>query len=148
MPPYSLGYHHPGSVRAGRIRLASSPVSTVLCCRIGAAPYCQVVPCLHAALLCCNGPRPHDLPEMAWTRDAVLYCFRPCVDSPFQPQWGSILLLVRALPQYSTPLFYWASCFVSLAMWLSHLPGVYLVCQMDRQIDGSIGRWIDREIGR
>ena len=29
--------------------------------------------------------------------DSVLYCFRPSVDNPSKPQWGSILLLVRAL---------------------------------------------------
>ena len=33
-----------------------------------------------------------------------LYCLRPSVHSPSKPQWGSILLLVRAMAPYSTPL--------------------------------------------
>ena len=36
--------------------------------------------------------------------ELVLYCFRPSVDSPSKSQWGSILLLVRDLAPYSTPL--------------------------------------------
>ena len=32
----------------------------------------------------------------------------PSVDSPSKSQWGSILLLVRALVPCSTPLLYWA----------------------------------------
>ena len=34
----------------------------------------------------------------------TLYCLRPRVDSASKPQWGSILLLVRALAPCSTPL--------------------------------------------
>ena len=34
----------------------------------------------------------------------ILYCLRPSVHSPSKPQWGSILLLVRALAPCSTPL--------------------------------------------
>ena len=37
-------------------------------------------------------------------RVETLYRFRPSVDSPSKPQWGSILLLVRALAPCSTPL--------------------------------------------
>ena len=36
--------------------------------------------------------------------ELVLYRFRPSVDSPSKSQWGSILLLVRDLAPYSTPL--------------------------------------------
>ena len=37
-------------------------------------------------------------------RDSILYCFWPRVDSPSKPQWGSILLLFRALAPCSIPL--------------------------------------------
>ena len=40
--------------------------------------------------------------------DSVLYCFRPSLENPSLPQWGSILLLVRALAPCITPLLYWA----------------------------------------
>ena len=36
--------------------------------------------------------------------ELVLRRFRPSVDSPSKSQWGSILLLVRDLAPYSTPL--------------------------------------------
>ena len=36
--------------------------------------------------------------------ELVLCRFRPSVDSPSKSQWGSILLLVRDLAPYSTPL--------------------------------------------
>ena len=44
---------------------ASGPVSTALRSRSGAAFRCWLGPWLHAALLCCNGPRPHDPRDVA-----------------------------------------------------------------------------------
>ena len=57
-----------GAARARRVvenlfSTASGPVSTVLRSRSGAAFCCWLGPWFHTALLCCNGPCPHEPPR-------------------------------------------------------------------------------------
>ena len=64
LEPLSVVPHARGVVE-NLFSTASGPVSTALRSRSGAAFCCWLGPWLHAALLCCIGPCPHDPRDVA-----------------------------------------------------------------------------------